>query len=119
MKKDILVESDVVLLVDSFYSKLLKDELLKHFFVHLDLKKHLPVMYKFWGNILLYNGWYTGNPMRVHKKIHDKTPFHKIDFTTWLNLFYATVDELFEGDNSELAKQRAKSISMVMQFKIL
>lgn len=119
MKKDILDESDIVLLVDSFYKKLLKDEQLKHYFVKLDLEKHLPVMYKFWGNILFYNGGYAGNPMYVHKKIHEKTPLHKIDFTIWLNLFHETVDEFFVGDNSELAKQRAKSISIVMQMKIL
>jgi hemoglobin len=35
-----------------------------------------------------------------------------------MHLFTATVDELFEGEKAELAKQRAISISTVMRIKI-
>ena len=37
----------------------------------------------------------------------------------WLQLFTSTVDELFEGEKAELAKQRAMSIATVMQLKLL
>jgi hemoglobin len=34
-------------------------------------------------------------------------------------LFTKTVDQLFEGEHADLAKQRAVSIATVMQLKIL
>ena len=40
-------------------------------------------------------------------------------FGELMALFSQTVDELFEGTNAELAKQRAFSISTVMQIKII
>jgi len=39
-------------------------------------------------------------------------------FQRWIHLFTETVDELFEGNTSELAKQRATSIATVMQIKM-
>jgi len=46
-------------------------------------------------------------------------PLTRAHFTRWNELFAQTVDELFEGTNAILAKQRALSISTVMQIKIL
>lgn len=43
----------------------------------------------------------------------------KVHFDQWVKLFTKTVNELFEGDNAELIKQRATSIATVMQIKIL
>jgi hypothetical protein len=40
-------------------------------------------------------------------------------FQQWVHLFTSTVDELFAGEKALLAKQRAVSISTVMQIKIL
>ncbi len=40
-------------------------------------------------------------------------------FQRWILLFNETVDELFKGEKAELIKQRALSISTVMQIKIL
>jgi len=39
-------------------------------------------------------------------------------FQKWLLLFTETVDQLFEGEKAELAKQRATSIATVMQIKM-
>jgi hemoglobin len=40
-------------------------------------------------------------------------------FQQWTHLFTSTVDEMFTGEKAALAKQRAISISTVMQIKIL
>ena len=39
-------------------------------------------------------------------------------FRRWTYLFNLTIDELFEGENAERAKQRALSIATVMQVKL-
>jgi len=39
-------------------------------------------------------------------------------FDRWLLLFKSTVDENFDGEKAELAKQRAMSIATIMQLNI-
>jgi hemoglobin len=76
-------------------------------------------MYSFFENMLFYTGSYTGNPMELHKHINSLYPLTARHFERWSILFNSTVDELFEGEKAMLVKQRAKSISAVMQIKIL
>jgi hemoglobin len=121
MKKDIETNEDIVLLVNSFYEKVKQDAVIQHFFtevVKVDWEKHLPVMYCFWDNIIFHSGAYTGNPMEVHMQMHTKCPMHPKHFERWMELFTATVDELFEGEKAFQVKQRALSIATVMQIKI-
>ncbi|HET9057743.1 MAG TPA: group III truncated hemoglobin [Chitinophagaceae bacterium] len=121
MKKDILQRSDVELLVNSFYDKVKKDNLISVFFtdvVDVQWESHLPTMYNFWQNVIFQTGGYIGNPMILHMNLDKMAPLNKEHFNRWTKLFTETVDELFEGDNAELAKQRALSIATVMQVKI-
>lgn len=122
MKKQLETPQDVELMVKSFYAKVLKDEMLSPFFkytVHHNWQHHLDVLNKFWNNVLFYSGGYIGNPLQTHKQIHEAKPLSQENFDQWLHLFFNTVDELFEGEKAELAKQRAKSIATVMQIKII
>ncbi|MFN8165928.1 MAG: group III truncated hemoglobin [Bacteroidia bacterium] len=121
MKRDIAERSDIELLVNSFYEKVLADESLKPFFaeaVKRDWQHHLNIMYDFWDNAIFFSGKYMGNPIMVHDKIHAHLPFQHQHFERWVRLFLSTVDHLFSGSNAELAKQRAMSIATVMQVKI-
>jgi hemoglobin len=122
MKNDILSRLDIELLVKSFYHKVIADEVIGYIFnevVKVHWEKHLPVMYDFWENTLFYTGTYEGNPMAIHQQLHKHVHFTAAQFDRWLLLFTSTVDELFEGTNANLAKQRAISIATVMQLKIL
>ena len=122
MKKDILTRKDIETLVDAFYVKIKKDEVIGFIFSeisHVNWEKHLPIMYNFFENMLFYTGSYTGNPMELHKHVNQMFPLTSKHFDRWNLLFSSTVDELFAGKTAELAKQRAKSISTVMQIKIL
>ena len=119
MKKDIKDSKDIELMIDSFYNRLTNDLVLGPFFKDIDFQKHLPVMYQFWENILFISGSYNGNPMEIHRRIHERLHFKTQDFAIWLDHFTQTVDDLFEGEMAELAKQRATSISVVMQLKLL
>ncbi len=118
---DIQNRKDIITLVDSFYEKVLKDELLGRIFtnvVKVDWEKHLPRMYDFWETTLFYESKYSGNPMQVHVDLNQRFPLTKVHFDRWLALFNQTVDELFEGNMATLARQRALSIATVMQVKI-
>jgi hemoglobin len=122
MKKDIENKADIALLVNTFYHKVTADETIGYIFtdvVKVNWEKHLPVMYQFWENTIFYTGSYEGNPMELHKHLHRLIPLTLEHFKQWNFLFIKTVDELFEGVNANLAKQRAVSISAVMQIKIL
>ena len=122
MKKDIENREDIVVLINTFYEKVKKDEVIGYIFndvAKVNWDKHLPVMYDFWENVIFFTGSYTGNPMTAHKQLNQKTPLNTEHFQEWIKLFTKTVDELFEGDKAELTKQRAISIATVMQIKIL
>ena len=122
MKKDIENRDDIILLINTFYEKVKKDEVIGYIFndvAKVNWEKHLPVMYDFWENVIFFTGSYTGNPMTAHKQLNQKTPLNTEHFQEWIKLFTKTVDELFEGDKAELTKQRAISIATVMQIKIL
>lgn len=121
MKKEIENRDDVILLVDTFYDKVKPDPVIGYFFskvVEVHWEKHLPVMYNFWENIIFHTGGYTGNPMRIHIGLHQQSAMKKEHFDRWIQLFNETIDELFEGEKAEQAKQRALSIATVMQINI-
>lgn len=122
MQKDIESTKDIELLVDTFYAKVQADDLIGYIFTDIakvNWEKHLPVMYHFFENLLFYTGSYTGNPMELHKHVSRLFPLTEAHFERWELLFTQTVDELFAGEKATLAKQRAKSISAVMQLKII
>ena len=118
MKQDITTREDVERLVLSFYDKVKVDEQIGFIFSRVDWEKHLPVMFNFWENTLFYTGGYTGNPVEAHRRIHSFVPLKEEHFQRWISLFTATVDELFEGEKAELAKQRAVSIATILRIKI-
>jgi len=122
MKHDIENREDVKLLINAFYDKVKQNDKIGYIFndiAKVNWKKHLPVMYDFWESILFFTASYTGNPMTVHGVLHQSANFTAEHFNVWLKLFTSTVNELFEGEKAELAKQRAISIATVMQTKLL
>ncbi len=121
MKKDITSRQDIELLVNEFYIRVKQDSVIGFVFTDIakvNWEKHLPVMYDFFENMLFYTGSYTGNPMELHKHINRILPLNETHFKQWEYLFCKVADEFFEGPTVELVKQRAKSISAIMQIKI-
>ena len=122
MKKDIQNGEDIIKLVDAFYIKVKKDDLLSSIFTdiaHVNWELHLPRMYDFWENILFCTGNYDGNPMLAHKTLNQKVKLDLTHFMRWNNLFDQTVDELFKGEKAEDIKKRAMNISKAMMDKAL
>lgn len=119
INNDIESNIDIEILVNAFYEKVKKDEQISHFFKHVNWKSHLPVMYVFWENVLFYTGSYVGNPMLLHKAMHEHMTLSKQDFDQWIHLFNETINEKYEGKMADAMKEKANNISIIMQTKIL
>ena len=120
-KKDIETRSDLLLLMQEFYKKLLADNSMNYLFTDvakIDLSHHLPVLVDFWDSVLFQSDTYHKNAMQPHMALHQKSPLDKHHFETWLRYFKEIVDELFSGDNAFIIKERATSIATVMEIKV-
>ncbi len=109
-RSDIATSADVQQLVDSFYAKVNRDELLAPIFndvAQVDWNHHLPMIYRFWESLLLGAGGYQGAPFPKHAVL----PIEQKHFERWLALFIATVNGNFPGPKSEEAKGRAICIA--------
>lgn len=113
MKHDIKDKSDVVLLIDTFYDKLLQVDGMKEVFEGLDFEAHKPRIVHFWSFVLLDEEGYTTNVFDKH--LHLPIKVHQ--FQQWLQTFVATVNELFEGEKAQMAIQRATVLSYTFETK--
>lgn len=119
--KDIENYTDLLFLVDTFYTKLKKDHLIKHFFneiVELDFETHIPKIASFWDSILFGTQNFAGNPMAKHIELNKKSPLEKQHFDRWLQHRNETIDKNFEGKKATEAKERANAIASVILFKV-
>ncbi|HEX5152194.1 MAG TPA: group III truncated hemoglobin [Parafilimonas sp.] len=122
MKHDIANRKDVEQLINSFYGKVKRDDVIGFIFndvAKVNWEKHLPVMYNFWEGIIFLTGKYSGNPMAVHMQLNHRVKLGKEHFERWIKLFTETVDELFEGKKAALAKEKAIGIAGIMETKII
>lgn len=112
--KQLETAEDIHQLVSEFYDKVLQDKVLAPFFARLDFTAHLPKMEQFWRFALLSEAGYTTNVTEKHLKM----PLDKAHFDRWQALFNQTIDELFEGELAQQAKQRAAVISWTINAKM-
>ncbi|MEZ5012986.1 MAG: group III truncated hemoglobin [Chitinophagales bacterium] len=109
-------------MIDSFYEKVKKDDLIGYLFndiAKVDWEAHLPVMYRFWEHTVLGTAEYSGNAMTPHYQLHAKEPLKEEHFVRWLELFTATIDAHYTGEKAEEMKTRARNIAALMEHKIL
>lgn len=125
-KKDIQSRQDVYLLVSNFYKKVRKDAVLGPFFekVITDWDAHIERLTTFWESSLFMTKKlehrYIGNPLEVHVEV-DKMNHQSITelhFGIWLNLWFETLEELYEGEIAENAKRRARKMGTFMYMNI-
>lgn len=118
MKTDIQTTEDTKTFVDGFYGKIRNDELLSPVFalrVPADgWPPHLEKMYSFWNSILFNEQSYHGRPFPKHLQL----PVTEEHFKRWVNLFHATIDEHFSGENADDVKNRAANIALMFHTKI-
>ena len=116
-KGDIRTIEDVRLLVDTFYGRARLDELVGPIFndtIQDRWPEHLAKLYNFWQTILLGQHTYYGSPFMPHSEL----PIDKAHFDRWLQLFHATLNDLFIGPRADEAKQRSVMMAQMFQYKL-
>ena len=92
---DALDEAMVRAVVDTFYARARRDEVVGPVFNRViadaDWPAHLDKITDFWSSMLLGTGRYMGRPMPRHIAIPELSDMH---FQRWLTLFRMTVEEL-------------------------
>ncbi len=119
MKRDIENAGDIQLMVDTFYKKVLADETIGYIFKEtINWDTHMPLMYSFWGSMLLGEQTYKSTPMAKHIALDKHYPLNMTHFNRWLEIWEQNLDEHFAGPMKEQALMRAKNIASVMEYKV-
>ena len=115
--KEIKNRQDIALLVNTFYTKVRKDELLGPIFnSHIPEEswpEHLDKLTDFWVTNLLGEVCFKGNPSQAHAQV-DKNLNHSISqihFGQWLKLWFNSIDSLYAGELADRAKNAARKMS--------
>lgn len=117
MAKEIENITDIQNMVNTFYQKVRKDDLLGPMFNSVIQDKwdiHLEKMYQFWQTVLLDEHTYFGSPFPPHAKL----PVEKAHFDRWISLFSSTINELFYGAKADEAIHRAVNMAKMFHYKI-
>ncbi|WP_417443737.1 group III truncated hemoglobin [Joostella sp.] len=115
--KNIEDRNDVNILVNTFYAKIRKDELLGPIFnVHIPDEKwpeHLSKLTDFWETNLFGIAKFKGSPSRKHVNVDMNMDYsiEQTHFGKWLQLWFETIDELYEGDLARKAKDSARKMA--------
>ncbi len=116
MQHQTITRKNIKTLVDRFYSKVLKDELLADFFIQKlgdemitdEWQRHLNLLTDFWASITLGDTAYSGQPVKPHMHM---TGLKRVTFERWLELFFATVDRLYAKEAADVFKTRSQMIA--------
>lgn len=119
---DIKNREDIHLLVSTFYSKVRKSKEIGHFFNETisDWDEHLEKLTDFWESNLFFKAKFRGNPAKAHVNL-DKKYQHAIQvehFGFWINLWFETIDSLFEGELANRAKHNARKMASHLYLTI-
>jgi hemoglobin len=122
MRKEIENRKDIALLVQTFYTKIRADAEIGFYFNEMiaDWEEHSGKLTDFWEMNLFAIRKYNGNPIEAHNKVdeHFNGSITSNEFGIWLNLWFATIDELYEGENADILKRRARKMSSFLYLNI-
>lgn len=119
---DIQNRDDVALLVNTFYTKIRANDELGPIFNNAisDWDSHLIHLTNFWESQLFRKNVFSGNPLKKHVEVDENNNNQLTNdlFGLWLQFWLGTLDELFEGELADLAKDRARNIASFMFMEI-
>jgi hemoglobin len=114
MRKQIENRADITFLVHQFYDKIRADQEIGFYFNTMikDWDAHLEKLTDFWETNLFAVKKYKGNPNAVHNEVdaHFENKITSNEFGIWLNYWFQTLEEHFEGENVETLKRRARKM---------
>ncbi|RFZ85135.1 group III truncated hemoglobin [Mucilaginibacter terrenus] len=115
--EDIQDLASIRIMVDDFYTRVRKDELLGPVFSSVitgDWQPHLNQMYDFWNAALFGVPGFRGSPFIKHAPL----PIGTEHFIRWIKLFNQTIDGHFQGQVAATAKNKAELMSVLFQNKL-
>ena len=119
---DVETRQDLEKLVRVFYGRIQKDPLLGRIFNKLiiDWKEHFETITNFWEMHLFRTQSYTGDVIKVHQIVDRKEGYSVTmnHFGAWLNLWISTIDNMFQGENANLLKYRARKMGTHLYINI-
>ncbi|HEX7353951.1 MAG TPA: group III truncated hemoglobin [Mycobacteriales bacterium] len=121
MAQDIASRSDVLALLEGFYTSAFADPLIGPIFTdvaQMDLASHLPNIADFWEVALLHTGSYRRNAFLVHRDLHDRYPLTPDHFDRWLELWRAAIDGRYAGPVAEHAKVQGARMAASMARRL-
>lgn len=119
-KYDIAGRADIEKIVDAFYTRVQKDDLLGPIFndiAKVNWETHLEKMYNFWENLLYKTGSYNGRPFPPHLAINQTVPLTKEHFNRWLVFFHDTIDQMYAGPHANHLKSVSEQLKEIWNLK--
>jgi len=112
-----ITEAEIGALVDRFYAKVRRDELIGPLFNAAieNWDEHLVTLRAFWSSVMLTSGRYKGNPMAAHLRHEIRAEF----FDRWLALWAETADEVFAPETAGQFRLKAARIAESLKLAIL
>jgi hemoglobin len=121
MKPDLDSKENIKIFIEQFYDLVLVDPLLAHIFTDvagIDVNVHIPIIRTYWEKLLLGEDEYKRHTMNIHRNVHAKFPFTRVEFDRWLLLFKQVAKTHFSGVKTDRAIQIASSIAMNMDVSL-
>jgi len=116
---DGITEEAIRRLVDRFYARARRDELLGPVFARAVGEgnevwtAHRARIADFWSSVMLTSGRYHGDPFSVHLRLPGLNP---VMFDRWLALFGETCAEVFKPDVADAFCERAERIARSLRM---
>jgi hemoglobin len=115
----VITEDAIGRLVHHFYAKVRQDPVLAEVFEATiaadEWPEHLATMERFWSSVMLTSGWYSGNPVAVHRGVRG---LERSMFPRWLELFEQTAKELFTAEIAAEFVAKSQRIAASLQLAV-
>jgi len=116
MQHQTITRENIRIMVDRFYSAVLKDEVLADFFIERlgdemisdEWQSHLNTLTDFWASIVLGDTAYSGQPVKPHMHMDG---LQRETFEQWLKLFFKTVERLYSEEAADIFKSKSQMIA--------
>jgi hemoglobin len=116
MKANEITKENIRIMVNTFYVKVLKDDIVGPFFsakLGDDMTNeywvpHLELLVNFWASIAMGDTEYRGNPFAPHTQLGE---LKRETFEQWLVLFSETLDEVYIPSIAAQFKERSTIIA--------
>ena len=116
MQANQITKENIRTMVNTFYVKILKDDVVGPFFIaklgddmgNEHWLPHLDLLVNFWASIALGDSDYRGNPFAPHTQLGE---LKRETFEQWLVLFSETLDEVYVPSIAAQFKERSTIIA--------